>query len=109
MPWQTIKGALQRIRVARKMDIKDVAKRSGLRQQTIRLHESRKAPGTMQAGTVKLYTTVYACEPEAFVKWIASARPLQLQEMEIDPGTLPAIDTLGENARREIEIGSAVT
>jgi hypothetical protein len=106
VPWVPIKGALKKQRVARKLDRRELAKKAGLRERTIRLHESAKAPATMQADTVKRLALALQIERELFARWVDQALPEVIDDDQNDP-SLPPVGTLGERARREREMGKA--
>lgn len=109
MPWALIKGALRRLRVAQALDRAQAARRTGLRDHTIRLHEGTKAPKMLRDDTVKAYAAAYKCDPQEFVKWIdhASTDPKnEIDDHAHDPIAPPA-GTLERRAQRERELGGA--
>ena len=107
MPWALIKGSLQRLRVAQALDRAQAARRTGLRDHTIRTHEGPKAPRLLRDDTVKRYAAAYKCEAEAFVKWedhAARVVPSDHAEPVLDP-IAPPSGTLERRAQRERELG----
>ncbi len=102
MPWFPISGALRELRLTHKLDVPQLAKLSGLREQTIRLHESEKAPLTMQSDTVRRLAKALGCPLEALAKWDLNgdAGPADRSPRE------PPLTRLGEQVLQERKLGA---
>jgi transcriptional regulator with XRE-family HTH domain len=107
MPWIPIKGAIRRLRVARKMERSELAKRAGLDSRTIRLYESDQAPKTMQAETVKQLAAAFGCEPQKFARWedYRTGTIVQTDTDRSDAPELPPRSTLAMRAEQQRRSG----
>jgi transcriptional regulator with XRE-family HTH domain len=109
MTWVPIRGAVRALRQAAKLEQSELAKKSGLTERTIRLLESRRAPRTMYASSVKALAGVLTCAPEELATWVT--RPRRASD-DGDDGdefdallALPTPSTLARRAHRERELG----
>jgi len=107
MTWVPIRGAVRALREAARLEQRELARRAGVTERTVRLLESRAAPRTMHASTVKALAGALACTPEDLATWIARARPTADDEDDapIADGALPRAATLGRRAARERALG----
>jgi transcriptional regulator with XRE-family HTH domain len=104
MPWVPVNGALRTLRTERRLEIRELARCAGIREQTIYLHESDKAPGTMRHDTVMRIAKALGCPPESFVRW----QPPGI-DSSVDPNALPRLDTLTGDARDDAALGGPTT
>lgn len=111
MTWVPIRGAVRALREASKLEQRELAKRSGLSERAIRLLESRRAPKTMYAASVKALAGVFKCAPEEIATWVAGRRgpdgPDDHEDAIESALALPPSSTLARRARRERELGRA--
>jgi transcriptional regulator with XRE-family HTH domain len=108
MTWVPLRGAVRTHRQAAKLEQSELAKKSGLTERTIRLLESRRAPKTMYASSLKALAGVLGCAPEELATWVTRARRASDDgdEAEIDALlALPTPGTLARRAHRERELG----
>jgi transcriptional regulator with XRE-family HTH domain len=107
MTWVPIRGAVRALREAARLEQRELARRSGVTERTVRLLESRRAPRTMHASTVKALAGALACAPEDLATWVTRARPATDDEEDapITDGALPPGSTLGRRAARERALG----
>jgi transcriptional regulator with XRE-family HTH domain len=107
MTWVAIRGAVRKLREAAKLEQRELAKKSGLTERAIRLYESKRAPKTMYAATVKALAGVLGCAPEDLARWVT--RPRTRDDADDDAITtalaLPTPSTLARRASRERELG----
>src|SRR5262245_31790281 len=104
MTWVPVSGAVRKLREAAKLEQRELAKKSGLSERTVRLLESRRAPKTMYASSVKALAGVLKCAPEDLATWVARRRGGDADELE-SVLALPQSSTLGRRAERERELG----
>ena len=94
------------MREAARLEQRELAKKSGLTERTIRLLESRRAPRTMYAASVKALAGVLQCAPEELATWVTRPRRGADDEDDVDTTPLlPAPGTLARRAHRERELG----
>lgn len=106
MTWVPIRGAVGKLRQASKLEQRELAKKSGLTERTIRLLESKRAPKTMYAASVKALAGVFKCAPEEIATWVARARAGADGEDDVETVlALPRPSTLQRHAHRERELG----
>src|SRR5437660_11954598 len=109
MTWVPIRGAVRKLREAGKLEQRELARKSGLTERTIRLLESKRAPKTMYAASVKALAGVFQCAPEELATWIARPRgPGRNDDGDDEVETLLALPrpgTLARHADRERELG----
>jgi transcriptional regulator with XRE-family HTH domain len=105
MTWVPISGALEKLRQAAKLEQRELAKKAGLAERTIRLLESKRAPKTMYATSVKALAGVLKCAPEELATWVARARGHDPSEELDSLIALPPSGTLSRRAQRERELG----
>src|SRR5213080_4982564 len=116
MTWVPIRGAVRALREAAKLEQRELARKSGLTERTIRLLESRRAPKTMYAASVKALAQVLGCAPEELATWVtrrragtgagAGAGAADDPAADVDGVlALPPSGTLARRAQREREIG----
>src|SRR5437762_11641676 len=110
MTWVPIQGAVRALREAAKLEQRELAKKSGLTERTIRLLESRRAPKTMYAASLKALAQVLGCAPEELATWVTRRRTGRTSAD--DPAAdvdgvlaLPPSGTLARRAQRERELG----
>src|SRR4051812_21631333 len=105
MTWVPVKNALRKLREAAKLEQRELAKKSGLTERTIRLLESKRAPKTMYASSVKALAGTLKCAPEELATWVSRSRGHDADD-EIDSLiALPPAGTLQRRAERERELG----
>jgi transcriptional regulator with XRE-family HTH domain len=105
MTWVPIAGALEKLRQAAKLEQRELAKKAGLAERTIRLLESKRAPKTMYASSVKALAGVFKCAPEELATWVARRRGHDVSEELESLIALPPSGTLSRRAQRERELG----
>jgi transcriptional regulator with XRE-family HTH domain len=106
MVWVPIRGAVKKLREASKLEQRELAKKSGLTERAIRLYESKRAPKTMYAASVKALAGVLGCAPEDLATWVTRPRRGSGDEDEVESLlTLPQPSTLARRAHRERELG----
>jgi DNA-binding Xre family transcriptional regulator len=105
--WIPIPGGLRKQRVARKLEKADLAKVSGVRERTLRLLESKKAPKTMQRATVMSLAKALGCVPEDLAKWVPYGADKAADPDLDDPRALPPKGTLNRRADQERALGRA--
>jgi transcriptional regulator with XRE-family HTH domain len=105
MTWVPIRGSIRKLREAARLEQRELARRSGLTERTIRLLESRRAPKTMFAASVKALAGVLRCAPEDLAKWVT--RPRRGDDDDELDGVLalPPTGTLARRAERERQLG----
>jgi transcriptional regulator with XRE-family HTH domain len=107
MAWVAIRGAVRKLREAAKLEQRELAKKSGLTERAIRLYESKRAPKTMYATSVKALAGALGCVPEDLARWVT--RPRNMDDADDDAITtalaLPPPSTLARRASRERELG----
>ena len=107
MTWVPIRGAVRKLREASRLEQRELARKSGLTERTIRLLESKRAPKTMYAASVKALAGVLGCAPEELATWVS--RPRRGGEDADDALetvlALPQPSTLARRAHRERELG----
>jgi transcriptional regulator with XRE-family HTH domain len=105
MTWVPLKNALRKLREAAKLEQRELAKKSGLTERTIRLLESKRAPKTMYASSLKALAGTLKCAPEDLATWVSRRRGHDADD-EIDSlVALPPASTLARRAQREQELG----
>ena len=105
MTWVPIRGAVRTLREAAKLEQRELAKKSGLTERAIRLIESKRAPKTMYAATVKALAGTLACAPEDLATWVTRRRGHDADDEIQQLAALPTPSTLQRRARREQELG----
>ena len=74
MTWVPVRDAVRKLREAAKLEQRELAKKSGLTERAIRLLESKRAPKTMYAATVKALAGTLKCAPEDLATWVPRRR-----------------------------------
>ena len=64
MTWVPIPNAVRKLREAAKLEQRELAKKSGITERAIRLLESKRAPKTMYAATVKALAGTLNARPK---------------------------------------------
>jgi transcriptional regulator with XRE-family HTH domain len=107
MTWVPIRGAVRQLREAAKLEQRELAKRSGLTERTVRLLESRRAPRTMYASSLKALAVVLKCAPEELATWVQRPRGADPDDDDAIETilALPQPGTLARRAQRERELG----
>jgi transcriptional regulator with XRE-family HTH domain len=105
MTWVPIKNALRKLREAAKLEQRELAKKSGLTERTIRLLESKRAPKTMYASSVKALAGTLKCAPEDLATWVSRRRGHDADDEVESLIALPPASTLARRAQREQELG----
>ena len=105
MTWVPVPGAVRKLREAAKLEQRELAKKSGLTERTIRLLESKRAPKTMYAASVKALAGVLKCAPEDLATWLARRRGNEVGDDVESVIALPPAGTLARRAQREQELG----
>lgn len=107
MTWVPIRGAVRALREAARLEQAELARRSGLTERTIRLLESRRAPRTMYASSVKALAGALACAPEDLATWVARPRGRDADADDTMAAllALPPAGTLARRADRERALG----
>src|SRR5712671_4694815 len=103
MTWVPVPNAVRKLREAAKLEQRELAKKSGLTERTIRLLESKRAPKTMYAASVKALAGTLKCAPEDLATWVARRRGHDVDEEIASVIALPPSSTLARRARREKE------
>jgi transcriptional regulator with XRE-family HTH domain len=105
MTWVPISGAVKKLREASRLEQRELAKKAGLSERTIRLLESKRAPKTMYASSVKALAGVFKCAPEELATWVARKRGHDPSDELESLIALPPSGTLSRRAQREQELG----
>jgi transcriptional regulator with XRE-family HTH domain len=105
MTWVPIPNSLRKLREAAKLEQRELAKKSGLTERTIRLLESKRAPKTMYASSVKALAGTLKCAPEDLATWVSRRRGHDADDEIESVIALPPASTLGRRAQREQELG----
>jgi transcriptional regulator with XRE-family HTH domain len=105
MTWVPIPHAVRKLREAAKLEQRELAKKSGLTERTIRLLESKRAPKTMYASSVKALAGTLKCAPEDLATWVSRVRGHDVDEEVQSVIALPPASTLARRAQREQELG----
>ncbi len=105
MTWVPIPKALRKLRQAAKLEQRELARKSGLTERTIRLLESKRAPKTMYAASVKALAGTLKCAPEDLATWVSRRRGHDADEEVESTIALPPASTLARRAQREQELG----
>jgi transcriptional regulator with XRE-family HTH domain len=105
MTWVPIPKALRKLRDAAKLEQGELAKKSGLTERTIRLLESKRAPKTMYATSVRALAGALRCAPEDLATWVARRRGHDVDDEIESVIALPPTGTLSRRAQREQELG----
>jgi transcriptional regulator with XRE-family HTH domain len=105
MTWVPIRHAVRKLREAAKLEQRELAKKSGLTERAIRLLESKSAPKTMYAATVKALAGTLKCAPEDLATWIPRRRGHDVDDEIQSVIALPPASTLARRAQREQELG----
>jgi transcriptional regulator with XRE-family HTH domain len=105
MTWVPIPNAVRTLREAAKLEQRELAKKSGLTERAIRLVESKRAPKTMYAATVKALAGSLKCAPEDLATWVPRRRGHDVDDEIQSVLALPPASTLARRARREQELG----
>src|SRR4051794_30443386 len=109
MTWVPIRHAVRKLREAAKLEQRELAKKSGLTERAIRLIESKRAPKTMYAATVKALAGTLGCAPEDLATWVSRRRRPGVDDAAEDDVesllALPPARTLARRAERERELG----
>src|SRR5437763_9978359 len=104
MTWVPVRGAVRALREAAKLEQRELARKSGLTERTIRLLESKRAPKTMYAASVKALAGVLGCAPEDLATWVTRPRRGDDDDDALATVlTLPQPSTLARRAHRERE------
>src|SRR5690349_4573300 len=107
MTWVPTPKAVRKLRLLAKLEQHELAKKSGMSERAIRLLESRRAPKTMYATTVKALAGALACAPEDLATWVARGRGADARDDVDTLAALPPASTLARRAKREQELGRA--
>jgi transcriptional regulator with XRE-family HTH domain len=107
MTWVPTPKAVRKLRQAAKLEQHELARKAGLSERAIRLLESRRAPKTMYATTVKALAGALKCAPEDLATWVARGRGGDAREDVESLVALPPASTLARRAKREQELGRA--
>src|SRR5437899_10672916 len=105
MVWVPVKNAVRKLREAARLEQRELAKKAGLAERTIRLLESKRAPKTMYASSVKALAGVFKCAPEELATWVSRVRGHDASEELESLIALPPQGTLSRRAQRERELG----
>jgi transcriptional regulator with XRE-family HTH domain len=105
MTWVAIPDAVRKLREAARLEQRELAKKSGLTERAIRLLESKRAPKTMYAATVKALAGTLKCAPEDLATWVPRRRGHDVDDEILSVIALPPAGTLARRARREQELG----
>src|SRR5258706_7786409 len=105
MTWIPIRNAVRKLRGAAKLEQRELAKKSGLTERTIRLLESKRAPKTMYASSVKALAGTLKCAREDLATWVSRRRGHDVDEEVESLIALPPASTLARRAQREQELG----
>lgn len=105
MTWVPIPDAVRALREAARLEQRELAKKSGLTERAIRLLESKRAPKTMYAATVKALAGALKCAPEDLATWVPRRRGHDVDDDLQSVLALPPASTLARRARREQELG----
>ena len=105
MTWVPIRNAVRKLREAAKLEQRELAKKSGLTERAIRLLESKSAPKTMYAATVKALAGTLKCAPEDLATWVPRRRGHDVDDEIQSVIALPPSSTLARRAQREQELG----
>jgi transcriptional regulator with XRE-family HTH domain len=105
MTWVPLPNALRKLRELAKLEQRELAKKSGLTERTIRLLESKRAPKTMYAASVKALAGALKCAPEDLATWVARRRGHDADDEVQSVIALPPASTLQRRAAREQELG----
>jgi transcriptional regulator with XRE-family HTH domain len=108
MTWVPIPNAVRKLREAAKLEQRELAKKSGLTERAIRLLESKGAPKTMYAATVKALAGTLKCAPEDLATWVARRRGHDVDDEIQSIIALPPASTLARRAQREQELNPAL-
>src|SRR5262249_1132681 len=74
MTWVPVRGAVRALRETAKLEQREGAKKRGLTERRIRLLESKRAPKTMYAASVKALAGALGCQPEELATWVTRRR-----------------------------------
>jgi transcriptional regulator with XRE-family HTH domain len=105
MTWVPIPNAVRKLREAAKLEQRELAKKSGITERAIRLLESKRAPKTMYAATVKALAGTLKCVPEDLATWVPRRRGYDVDDEIQSAIALPPASTLARRAQREQELG----
>ncbi len=105
MTWVPMPRAVRKLRQAAKLEQRELAGKSGLSERAVRLLESRRAPKTMYATTVKALAGALKCAPEDLATWVARNRRADSEDDVDSLVALPPASTLARRAKREQELG----
>ena len=105
MTWVPIRDAVRTLREAARLEQRELAKKSGLTERAIRLLESKRAPKTMYAATVKALAGTLKCAPEDLATWVPRRRGHDADDEIQSLVALPPSSTLARRAHREQELG----
>ena len=105
MTWVPIPQAVRKLREAAKLEQRELAKKSGITERAIRLLESKRAPKTMYAATVKALAGSLKCAPEDLATWVPRRRGNDVDDEIQSVIALPPASTLARRAQREQELG----
>ena len=105
MTWVPIPNAVRKLREAAKLEQRELAKKSGITERAIRLLESKRAPKTMYAATVKALAGTLKCAPEDLATWVPRRRGHDVDDEIQSVIALPPASTLARRAQREQELG----
>src|SRR5215471_2734851 len=105
MTWIPLPNAVRALREAAKLEQRELAKKSGLTERAIRLLESKRAPKTMYAATVKALAGTLKCAPEDLATWVPRRRGHDVDDEIQSVLSLPPSSTLARRAHREQELG----
>jgi transcriptional regulator with XRE-family HTH domain len=100
MPWFPIKGVVRRLRLERHWERKDLAKKSGIKQRTIRLWESDNIPRKGQDDTVRGFAAAFQVPPETLADWL-DYDPSVVDDLNEEGSSAPSKSTLGIRAARD--------
>ena len=105
MTWVPIRNAVRKLREAAKLEQRELAKKSGITERAIRLLESKRAPKTMYAATVKALAGTLKCAPEDLATWVPRRRGHDVDDEIQSVIALPPTSTLARRAQLEQELG----
>ena len=100
MPWFPIKGIVRKLRLERHWERKDLARKSNVKQRTVRLWESNNIPRTGQDDTVRGFAAAFGVKPEVIADWM-DYDPSVVDDLDEDSAITPTKSTLGIRAARD--------
>jgi transcriptional regulator with XRE-family HTH domain len=106
MPWFPIKGVVRKLRMQQKWSRKELAKKSGVKQRTVRLWESPALPHSGQDDTVRGFAAAFGVPAETIANWF-DYDPAIADDLD-ESVDAPAKSTLALRASRD-EIRECIT